>query len=204
MVFSKILKVKIGRKDERLGRRGPSLLVNEKSRSRNNNRGSTGGHDHHVLACALRALNSASGPFLLHHKAGGGGWPRSKPFRGRAAPCDSDSQIQKTQRRGSCSLTGCFGGGLEKEFWCFVRESYFIFIQGGLPLNIILPCQPKQFSNKRKMQLKSKRTNLNLTCLYYMLFMFTASVRKWCESEFVGTVYLRISRHRRTYCRYYC
>lgn len=45
MVFSKILKVKIGRKDERLGRRGPSLLVNEKSRSRNNNRGSTGGHE---------------------------------------------------------------------------------------------------------------------------------------------------------------
>lgn len=30
------------------------------------------------------------------------------------------------------------------------------------------------------MQLNANGTNQNLTCLYCMLFMFTASVRKWC------------------------
>lgn len=89
--------------------------------------------------------------------------------------------VKSTQRRGSCPLTGCFGGGLEKKFWRFVRESYFIFVQGGFPLKIILQCQPKLFSNKRKMQLNANGTNQNLTCLYCMLFMFTASVRKWCD-----------------------
>lgn len=54
-----------------LGKRWHSLLVNEKSGSRNNNRERL--YDNQVLACALRAaLNGTSGLFLLYHKAGSG------------------------------------------------------------------------------------------------------------------------------------
>lgn len=60
--------------------------------------------------------------------------PHGNPFWGYAAPCDSDSQIQRTQLSGQCglySLKGYFGVGLEEKEK--LREPSFDIPQGGVP-----------------------------------------------------------------------